>query len=263
MKDILIKFQNYKPIEIELDQIDVARKYKELVRKNSTELPIFRDPLSYNIDKFCYLINKAKTILGWDWLNKDYTNLEVITLLHKDIEKYVGGDSAGFCNIPEEHDNLIHELHYCIHAIQNNNDRGQWLQLEWFNDDGFLLPDDFNFKSKLEFGDVKLQNPYVGHNPLFVYQQNDYTSISQTCKFHDLVRPGINLVIKKYEIENFSMDECLQWFSTHGPEFVNRHGIEKIKHYVGLPVIGRVLNLDILEQIANAPKLTFEYIKVN
>jgi hypothetical protein len=126
-----------------------------------------------------------------------------------------------------------------------------------------LLPDDFNFKSKLEFGDVKLQNPYVGHNPLFVYQQNDYTSISQTCKFHDLVRPGINLVIKKYEIENFSMDECLQWFSTHGPEFVNRHGIEKIKHYVGLPVIGRVLNLDILEQIANAPKLTFEYIKVN
>lgn len=267
MTDILVKYHGFPALEIELGQTTVAMAYKELVRKNTSEPAVFRDQCKYTNTYFEQLANEAKVVLGWDWINADYSNFETTTQLHKYIEEYIGGP-GGYMNAPEDHHDLLTELHYCLHAIQHNSSRGQWLQVEWFNDDGFYLEEDFEFAMELKFGDIKLQNPYVGHIPLLVWEQDDYTNVSQTCHFHDLVRPGLNIVIvdylprKKGTTHYYNQDTYLNWFRTHGADFIAKHGEGKLLHYTGWPVVGRVTNLDVLLQIKHAPLLELESVVV-
>ena len=255
--DILVKYKNFPALEIELDNISIKNQYKDLITKNNQQHQIIsRDPCKYSLDYFAILAQQAKENLGWDWAQDSYS-LDDLVLLHKDIELYL---AQGFENIPEEYDNLLHELHYALHAIQGNNSRGNWIQVEWFSDDGIEMPDDLKFSNQLEFGDIKLQNPYVGHDPVFVYKQQDSTNISQTCKFHDLVRPGINIMIKS---DQFNVNDCFkQWYETHAMSWVKQHGWDKIIRYTGWPRVGRVKNLDVLQQISVSPVFQIESVHV-
>jgi hypothetical protein len=267
MTDILIKYQNFPALEIVLGPNSVATNYKELVRKHSGNPAIFRDPCKYNAEHFQYLAGHAKNLLGWDWINQDCNNFETTTHLHKYIEEYIGGP-GGHLNALPEHSDLLNELHYCLHALQANNTRSQWLQVEWYVDDGFYLPDDFEFNMELKFGDVKLQNPYVGHCPLLVWEQNDYTNVSQTCHFHDLARPGINIVIVDYRPyrretqQMYDQSLYLEWYCTHGADLLAQHGEEKLLRFTGWPIVGRVSNLDVLQQVKDAPLLELEEVVV-
>ena len=155
MADILVKYRGFPALEIELESSLFIATYKNLVRRNTVTPALSRDPCKYTPDYLIKLAQQAKTVLNWDWITDRY-DLETTTRLHKDIETYL---AQGFANIPEEHDNLCHELHYAIHAIQAGNTRGNWIQVEWFNDDSIPMADDHAFTCDLKFGDVKLQNP--------------------------------------------------------------------------------------------------------
>ena len=157
MTDILVKYTGFDPLEIELDNNSLRESYLALVKKNSLVQPISRDPQSYSISRLKELGQQAQDRLGWNWVYDEYT-MDITTQLHKDIETYL---ARGFQNIPEEFDELLHELHYALHAIQGGRNRGDWIQVEWFNDDGIPMPNDLTFTTELKFGDVKLQNPYV------------------------------------------------------------------------------------------------------
>jgi hypothetical protein len=255
--DILLKYQNFPPLEIELDDSALKSNYKDLVRKNNLEHQVIsRDPCKYNLAYFAVLAQQANNILGWDWAQDRYTPNDLVRL-HKDIEQYLAN---GFENIPQEHDNLLHELHYALHAIQGNSSRGNWIQVEWFSSDGITVPADLKFTTQLKFGDVKLQNPYVGHDPIFVYRQQDFYNISQTCKFHDLVRPGINIMIKPDYFE--ITDHYKSWYNTHAPHWVQENSWDKVLRFTGWPVVGRVKNLDVLQQIATSPVFEIEFVEV-
>lgn len=254
--DVLVKYKNFPALEIELDDNSLKHDYVNLLKKHSQQPPISRDPCKYTLEYFSVLTQQAKDILKWDWIRTHYSLTELVEL-HKDIELYL---SSGFQNIPEEHDNLLHELHYALHAIQSKNSRGRWIQVEWFNDDGISIPDDLNFSLQLEFGDVKLQNPYVGHDPIFVYRQRDLSNIAQTCKFHDLMRSGINIMI---EPEKFYITEHYRyWYEVHAPDWIQQHGWNKIMRYTGWPRVGRVKNLDVLKEIATSPLFEIESVDV-
>lgn len=254
--DVLVKYKNFPALEIELNNNSLKHDYKHLLKKNSQYPPISRDPCKYTLKYFSVLAQQAKDILKWDWVQDHYSSEEIV-ILHKDIEVYLAG---GFQNIPEEHDNLLHELHYALHAIQSKNSRGNWIQVEWFNDNGIPMPDDLSFSTQLKFGDVKLQNPYVGHDPVFVYRQRDWSNIAQTCKFHDLVRPGINIMIKS---DRFNInDQYRDWYNTHALEWVQQQGWEKITRYTGWPCVGRVKNLNVLKEIAKSPVFEIESVQV-
>jgi len=256
MIDIRVKYQNFPALEIELIDHPLSQAYKDLIRRNDSAQALSRDPAKYNVDYLRKRSQEAKERLGWDWVKETY-DLPTTTVMHKDIETYL---AKGFQNIPEAFDELLHELHYTLHAIQGHNVRGDWVQVEWFNDDGITMPDDFKFVTELKFGDVKFQNPFVGHDPSFVYRQQDHTNISQTCKFHNLVRPGLNMMIKDY---NFTIDEnYLPWFKKHASTWVDQHGADKILRYTGWPKIGQVINTDVLASIINEPTFTFESIEV-
>jgi len=258
MLEFQVQFQNCPVLHCCVDNTDLGQKYYHLLQQqwNTTQSAIFRDPQKYTLAHFQQLADCATQELGWHWKREKYT-LDVTTQLHKDLEQYL---SQGYENIPEQHDELLHEIHFALHAIESGSRRNSWLQIEWFDDNGFeLASDQYPAKIDLEFGDLRLQNPYVGHHPLYLYQQQDYKNITQTCRFHDFVKPGINLVIDPRKSKRkFDWEKYLDWFRLHGKDFLQTHGEDQLKCYTGHPVIGRVINLDDLEQVVNTPVLTFQ-----
>lgn len=261
MSDFMVKFRYCPEIVCRLDDTPLAQKYFDLVRQQyfHDPAPLFRDPQKYTHDYFAQLALQAYETLGWNWVRDRYT-LDVTTQMHKDLEQYL---KDGFESVPAEHDDLLHELHFALHAIESNSRRDNWLQIEWFNDLGFAIEStQYPAKVSLEFGDLRLQNPYVGHHPLFVYQQNDYRCVSQTCRFHDFVKPGINIVIDKCSVDyELNWPDYISWFLANGADFVNQHGIEKLRQFTGHPVVGRVVNLDDLETVVATPILELDCIE--
>jgi hypothetical protein len=256
MTDILVKYQGFPALEIELDYNSLKEPYLDLVKKNSSVKPISRDPQSYTDSRLRELGQEAQDRLGWAWVHDNYT-LDITTQMHKDLETFL---AQGFHNIPEEFDELLHELHYALHAIQGGQTRGDWIQVEWFNDDGVAMPEDLTFTTELKFGDVKLQNPYVGHDPSFVYRQQDSSNIAQTCRFHDLVRPGLNMMITDYRFE--IPKNYLAWFQKHAPAWADQVGADTIMRYTGWPRVGRVVNTDVLKSISESEVFKIENIQV-
>jgi hypothetical protein len=264
MPVIVLQFKEQPKLYLDIDNNLVGQQYFDLVHQNYNICPpIFRDRIKYSVEYMQELAKKASQILGWEWEIDKYS-IENTPLLHKDLEKLLG--AIGFKEVPEEYDNLLHELHYCLHIIQyydkNKKGREGWLQLEWYNNQVLPLDDTFKFTTDLKFGDIKLQNPWVGHGPLQVYLEKDFTNISQTCKFHDSIRPGINIVTIDFPSFTESK-QLINTFEIYDPAFIEKHGVEKILHYTGHPVVGKVRNLDDLQTIIDAPFLEFESLEFN
>lgn len=254
-----IVFRDCPPLNIQLDDTPLSQKWLTLIHQNYQRDPnaIFRDPLKYTISYLKQLAKDANRRLGWSWNTNDLS-LSSTTLMHKDIEEFLAN---GYANIPEEYDKLLNEIHFCLHAVESGSQRSSWLQIEWFNDDGFHIPAaEYPGKIDLDFGDIRLQNPYVGHHPLFLYQQNDCGNIMQTCRFHDVVKPGVCIVSKAEIGYKFNWDRYLDWFEHYAPEFVAHYGIKNLIAYTGHPVIGRVTNTKDLEQCLQKEYLEFESI---
>jgi hypothetical protein len=259
-----IKIKHHNDLIVKLNDSDLARDYMALFHRNyQKQFPILRDLGSYNITRMKELAKQAKEILGWNWLKNDYTSLEATTRMHKDIEYYAG---KGFQNVNSCHDSLLHELHYCLHSMQSNN-RRSIVQIEWFNDDGFSLdPYDIEFSHDNTLGAIQLQNPYVGHAPDWMYQQNDYTDVWTTCKFHNFVRPGFVIQMQgtiQRSNHNFNVDAYLSWWRQHAPDFIEYHGVDKMKAYAGKPIIGYVVNNKELLKMQNTTKLELVSIEIN
>ena len=244
---IKVFFKDQPSLQCYINECDVGRRYFNLVKSTyEKSRPIFRDPLRYTEDYMKSLCQQASDRLGWRW-NTDELDSDIGAWLHKDLELLL---TSGFESIPEELDELVHELHYGLHLWQHGSSsrRYSWLQIEWYNDDGFALDEDFVFDPVLKFGEIRLQNPYVGHGPLQMYQENDYINIAQTCKFHDFVKPGFNIAMIDYSGVP-DLDWLIEQFRNNDPDFVARHGEHKIRHYTGYPIIGKVLNLDDLDRV--------------
>jgi hypothetical protein len=262
MSVIGLQFTGLPELKLSIDNHDMGDQYFNLVKSNYlNQKPIFRDRANYTIEYMHSLVEKAKESVGWDWQADKYS-INNTTLFHKDLEELLG--KVGFKSVPAEFDDLLHELHYCLHLLEfdipKESIRNGWLQIEWYNNSGFSLDPNFKFKTKLNFGDVKLQNPFVGHGPMQIYYERDFSKISQTCKFHDFVKPGINLVTMDFDDfdDSTDIDALIEEFKRHDPTFVDQHGIEKIIRYIGHPVVGQLLNKDDLHIVLQAPTLEFE-----
>jgi hypothetical protein len=259
---ITVNFDQQPPLYIKIQDTDVGQQYFELVKSNYQKAsPVYRDAAKYTSKYMRQLAQQAQQAFGWNWHNvSDYSD-GIGAQLHKDLEILL---QQGFENIPEQHDDLVHELHYCLHLIQHGNklQRPGWLQIEWYNDEGFDLDPNFKFSLELKIGDVRLQNPFVGHGPWQMWMEQDFGNISQTCKFHTFVKPGINIAHSPYELFT-QFDQLIAQFQKNDPQFVELHGIEKIKNYTGHPVIGHILNIDDLLTVKNAPTLTLKELKFN
>lgn len=257
-----IHFKNRsKSLTAELIESDLSQQYLDLVKKNYNDsTPVIFDSARYTIEYLRNLAIEAKEKLGLDWCQDVYT-LETTTKLHKDIEDL---SKDGFSTIPTEFHNLLYDMHFCLHAIENkqvtNRIRDNTITIEWFNDDSIPMPEDFQFQHYLSFGDIKLQNPYVGHPPSMIHYQKDTAMMFQTCCFHDIVKPGIVINISGMfnGPTQMTQDQAYRyqsWWKENCPDFVAFHGMDKIMRYTGYPKIGRIVNLDDLASIADDPAL--------
>jgi hypothetical protein len=248
MAQIEIKFLNQPAILVAVDDTSTGRCYYELCHSNYLrEPPMYRDRLKYTTEYMTHLADRAQQALGWHW-DADTYGTDITAILHKDLERLLG--QTGFDQVAQEHDELLHELHYCLHIIQfpvTVNTRQGNLQIEWFNDDGFDLPDDFEFSKTLQPGTLLLQNPHVGHGPIQMYRENDWTDVWSTCRFQDRVKPGI--VISNSLPEQVNYKYILGLYEQHAPDFVRHHGRDKILHYTGHPVIGHVQDLELYQRV--------------
>jgi hypothetical protein len=192
---------------------------------------------------------RAREAFGWEWL-ADHYDLTVTTQLHKDLEHSIG--QLGFNQIPEEYDELLYDLHHCLHAIQGGKttvDRWDNFQIEWMTDNSIPLPKSFEFTESSCYGDLILINPYVGHNPLQIYKENDFDSLSSTCRFHDIIKPGIVITGNQYTTK----DEIVDKFIEQDPNFVQLHGEDKIRYYAGVARCGRVVDIKQYTQVHQFP----------
>jgi hypothetical protein len=129
--------------------------------------------------------------------------------------------------------------------------REEHMQIEWLTDTSCPLPESFEFSEISNFGDLILINPYVGHNPLQIFRENDWTSINTTCRFHDIVKPSI-VITQGFRIRK---DTIVNEFKQRVPEFVARHGEEKIRYYSGVAVIGHVTNPEVFSALLTSSTL--------
>jgi hypothetical protein len=248
----LIKFKNFNELICNIKDTAIGQQYYNLVQRNyHQQFPVYRDRLRFTRQYLSELAEQVNQHFGWSWTT---TNLDLsnTAIMHKDIEQLVGDN---FDNVPEHLDDVVHDLHLGLHLLQDNIQptRDGWFQIEWYNDSGFTSSD-IEFSRGMSKGDLKLQNPFVGHGPLQIYLENDYTNISQTCKFHTFVKPGINIATRSYE-EFTNTNDLIQQFEQHDPAFVVQHGTDKILSYTGYPIIGRVENIDLLEQLIDHKEL--------
>jgi len=257
---IKLYFEGWSPLSIDVVDTRTGRLYYDLVKKHYTlKKPFYKDNIKWTKEYLIELANIAKKELGWNWLSDDYS-LDVTTQLHKDLEYSVG--RVGFENMPEEYDWLLYDMHHCLHSIQNgktNKERNCNLQLEWLTDDHIELPTEFEFVTDINRGDLILINPYVGHNPLQLYMENDASDLMSTCKFHDQIKPAI--VISSFT-SRVTKNEMLEWLNDNDPEFVKLHTPEKILYYSGSARIGSVDNLELFENIMHSTtELKFERLE--
>lgn len=260
-----IKFKNFDTLELSFDNNLTVDHWKKLFVKNITNngLPMCRDVNKYTLAYLneCYSILCDK--LGWKSL--DLVSIENTVIAHKNLEILL---ADGFENIPAELDELVHDFHYGLHIQEKTEFSTKWtprpyIQLEWFNNDYLPLDQSFEFKTKIEVGDLRLQNAYVGHVPLQIYAQNDYHNVEQTCRFHDRIKPGLWIQTRKVNAD-IDIDNYKNWWIKNAPEFVEKHGMEKILYYTGDPVIGKVNNLDLLDKLTNTKHaLELENIYIN
>jgi hypothetical protein len=258
---ISVKFYNQPTIEIAVDNTETGRLYFSLSRQqNELQQPFYRDTAGYTPEYMIELAHRAQQAFNWDWLS-DHYDTSVTAQLHKDLENSVG--KLGFEQIPEEYDELLYDLHHCLHAIQfgkTSVGRFDNFQIEWLTDNSVPLPTDFEFKESTEEGDLILINPYVGHNPLQIYRENDFTSLETTCRFHNIIKPGIVIT----NAVTATKDEIVAEFKRQAPEFVELHGEDKIRYYAGAAVIGHVVDYRLFNQIKKSSNpLVLEQVEFN
>lgn len=257
---IVVRFRDQPPLQLRIHDTRVGQRYFDLVQHNYQQsMPVYRNLTKYTKEYLQELAHQARAAFDWDWDQVDDFESGIAPQLHKDLELLLAN---GFEHIPEQYDNLVHELHYCLHLNQSpcKHTHTSWLQIEWYNDEGFDLEYEFEFQKTFKFGDVKLQNPFVGHGPWQLWCEQDFANISQTCKFHNWVKPGINIASRDF-LTVSNVDEIVRVFEQHDPEFVRLHGADKIKHYTGYPVIGQVINLQDLQQISQQHNLIFDSLE--
>lgn len=257
-----IKFKNTEVFNIELEKNSVTEKFKTILERNlNKSLPLFRDPGKYDEKYLRKLCGEVKEKLNWDWLSDDYS-IENTVRFHKGIEKLI--DKQGdFTKLDGEIQNLIHEAHFCIHSLQYKNENykhGFMIQLEWFNDDFEILPDEAEFDTEINFGDVILQNAYVGHPPIQCYQQNDHAQIERTCAFPDRIKPGIKINLMQTKPNAFDWKHYEDWWRKNCSAFVDRVGWQTIKRYTGFTKIGKVTDLELFRKILEKEILEVESV---
>ena len=259
---IQLKFKNFDVLELKIESTETATTFFNFFKMNLIDsLPICKDPLEYDWRMFEQLVDKVVTAFGWNWTYNDIKQADLVSW-HKDLESCLE-KTGEMDEIPAALRQLVIDTHFCLHRLQTIHEQKELrhrIQIEWYTSDRRLMPEDVIFKRNIGFGDVILQNPYVGHDPITCFFQDDYKNISRTCAFHDIMTPGFFIQLKDSPWTPGIEKNYINWYEQKCADFVDKVGLQTIMEYTGYPVVGKVVNLGLLQKIQNSNYLKLENV---
>lgn len=150
----------------------------------------------FNIDYFKDLINQAQTQNIVDWAHYQIlpgaehydANQVIFNQMHRDVEVKAGINK--YEGLEDNQRLLVDELHWCLHSLESPDApkdykfrprdiiqityRGELVRPE--------MPEDTVFSRSIDPGEIMLDFPYVGKEPLYCLMHNDNSMLEQACK---------------------------------------------------------------------------------
>ena len=233
----------------------------------------------YNIHYFLDLVKQAQEIGAIDWTHYEIRpaaeyyeqNQLNFNRMHKDLEVVAGIDK--YSGLDRQQMDILDELHCCLHSLETTSAP---LYYE-FTHRGFavfsyqasyplnLMPEPVKFKRTLGPGEIHLDYPYVGKEPIFCMIHGDDSKLLQTCKMIDRVSLNWKLhahsdrTADRWGPEPWPKDvdaELTAWWHAHRADMdALGYDLDKVLNHTGFCAVGRIDDLSKLDYIKTTPNI--------
>ena len=236
------------------------------------------DSTKYNINYFIDQISQANSIRALDWtkyhiqdgIENYHSNQLQFNKMHKDLEVVAGIHK--YAGLNEEQKTLIDDMHCCLHSLETSQapldyhfDSRSYILFNYYV--GYNLnsmPEPVKFKRSIAPGEVMLDYPYVGKEPIFCMIHNDNSILQQTCKMIDKVSVSWKLHVgnevgQKWGPDPWPKDvdaELTAWYYKNKTDLdALGYDLKKIINHTGFCTIGRIDNLSVLDYLQTTPNI--------
>lgn len=232
----------------------------------------------FNLQYFRSLLDQARNQGIFDWqhfqispdLAKRKSNQVQFNAMHKEVEVLAGIQKYGDLDADERR--LVDEIHHCLHALEAPDPMIEpgWrprvflaMRYDANIDRKTLMPSDTKFKRYLAPGQVTLDFPYVGKEPLICLLHKDDSQLLQTCKVIDHVSYTWNLFLGPGMTRNIipeqphNIDAALTaWYEDHKADMEHLgYDLQKVLDRTGFCTVGEIDDKSCLKYLRNMPRV--------
>ena len=284
MPKIYIEINQNIDFNIEIYNDPISQLFFQQHVECSQKQPEFTDAIiddctRYTISYFIDLVERAHQTNTINWTNytilpgKEHyaSNQRNFNLMHKDLEVVAG--LQAYSGLNETQKMLVDEMHCCLHTLESDSapldykfDGRFWLNFQYrFNvPDKQPMPEPVKFKRRLEPGEVMLDYPYVGKEPIFCMIHKDDSILTQTCKMIDRISVTWKLHLAERPATQWGWDpwpkdidaELTDWYYEHEADMqALDYSLEKIINHTGFCPVGRIDDLSKMKYLRTTPNL--------
>ena len=230
------------------------------------------DTTKYNINYFIDLIQQANSAGVVDWTRFDIkagldhydSNQYQFNDMHKDLELIAGINR--YAGLDDAQMKLVDDLHCCLHSLETSSapldyrfDSRSYVNFNYYVGYNLnLMPEPVKFKRSIEPGEVMLDYPYVGKEPIFCMMHHDNSILQQTCKMIDRISISWKLCVgnctgKQWGPDPWPQDidtELTEWYHQNkGDMDALGYDLQKILDHTGFCTVGRINDLSVLKYL--------------
>lgn len=204
------------------------QQHKQLKLNNACYgQPILADHARYTISYFNRLVQQAQEVPGIDWYKYNilpgehnyHHNQQQFNDMHRDLEVLAGINN--YQGLTNSQKSLMNELHCCLHTLETPAAKYMYefrgRDFMQFKHDIAMtmsrIPQGTRFDRVIHQGQVILDYPYVGKEPMACLMHQDNTILQQSCRVVDHISAGWKT--------NVSTAEQKNWLPVQFPEDID------------------------------------------
>lgn len=282
-----VEINNEVDFYINLYDTDVAERFYQAHAEVKRDRPDWaqarlQDYNRFNIDYFKELIDQAQqqNIVNWAHYKilpgaENYeSNQIVFNQMHRDVEVKAGINK--YEGLKDEQRLLVDELHWCLHSLESPDApkdytfrprdiiqityRGELVRPE--------MPKDTVFTREIHPGEIMLDFPYVGKEPLYCLMHNDNDMLEQACKIIEHISFSWKMHLPPFSVTQWAGgaywpknvdQELTAWYHQHQDRLDQMgYSVDLMLARAGFCTIGRIDDITKLDYVRNTPviKLT-------
>ena len=279
-----VEINNEVDFYINLYDHEVAERFYQAhadVKRNHPDWAQARlqDHNRFNITYFKKLIAQAQAqnIVNWAHYEilpgaENYAaNQVVFNHMHRDVEVRAGIEK--YAGLEDDQQLLVDELHWCLHSLESpdapKDYKFQPRDIVQFTYRGELvrpeIPKHTVFKKQLLPGEIMLDYPYVGKEPLYCIMHEDNNMLEQACKIIEHISYSWKLHLSPTTATQWAGGPCwprdvdaalTAWYYDH-QETLDRmsYGLDLILARAGFCPVGIIDDVDKLDYIRHQPTI--------